>query len=145
MKKLKYNPNKCLSCRTCEIACAVGHSESKQLLCAVGEKKASLPRVKVFAYQGMEGFPVACRHCEDPKCVDACIGRALSKESKDSIVAYDKDKCVGCWMCVMVCPYGAIRPNRKTKKVVRCDLCADEDSPRCVESCPVKAITLEVE
>jgi carbon-monoxide dehydrogenase iron sulfur subunit len=59
------------------------------------------------------------------------------------MVDYDKDKCVGCWMCVMSCPFGAIRPNRKTKKVVRCDLCSDVDTPRCAKSCPVKAIVLE--
>jgi len=142
-KKLKYNPKKCLSCRTCEIACAVGHSETKQLLCAIKEKQLSLPRVKVFTYQGIEGFPVACRHCDEPKCVISCISCALTKDAETGMVNYDKDKCVGCWMCVMACPYGAIRPNYKTKKTIRCDLCSDVDTPRCLESCPVKVITLE--
>ena len=143
MKKLKYNPKKCLACRTCELACAAGHSESKELFLALREKDISLPRVKVYGKDLKNNFPVACRHCDQPECVAACMSAALTKDKKTGKVLYDKDKCVGCWMCVMVCPYGAIRPNPKTKKTVRCDLCEGEDKLRCVDSCPVKAISVE--
>lgn len=144
MKKLKYDPKKCLACRTCELACALGHSGCADLFCAINTKDISLPRVKVYAGGQSQRFPVACRHCDEPACVAACIAGALIKDSKTGKVNYNKDKCVGCWMCVMVCPYGAIRPNAKTKKTIRCDLCEDQDSPRCVEACPVKAIIVEV-
>jgi carbon-monoxide dehydrogenase iron sulfur subunit len=43
-------------------------------------------------------------------------------------------------MCVMVCPYGAIRPNIKKKIAVRCDKCKDKDEPACVKACPTGAI-----
>ena len=143
MKKLKYDPEKCLACRTCEIACAIGHSNSKDIFCAIKEKEVSFPKVKVFSSVKLKNFPIACRHCDEPACVAACIGSALTKDPKTGMVTYDKDKCVGCWMCVMSCPYGAIRSNHKTKKVLRCDLCSDVDTPRCSEACPVKAIILE--
>ncbi len=144
-RKLKYDPKKCIACRSCEIACAVGHSQGKDLFVAIREAEVSLPRVKVFDCESQEikNFPIACRHCDEPKCVEACISNALTKNPETGMVEYDKDKCVGCWMCVMACPYGAIRPNYKTKKVIRCDLCVDEDTPRCAKNCPVKAIILE--
>lgn len=40
----------------------------------------------------------------------------------------------------MVCPYGAIRPDLKTKIPARCDMCKDLDMPQCVKSCPTGAI-----
>lgn len=144
MKKLKYDPKKCLACKTCEIICAVGHSRSKDFLAALKEEEISLPRITIYG-QKQRNFPVACRHCDEPACVDACIAAALTKDPKTGKILYDKDKCVGCWMCVMVCPYGAIRPNPKTKKTIRCDLCEDIDTPRCLEACPVKAIVIEDE
>ena len=142
-RRLKYDPNKCIACRSCEIACAVEHSDSKDIYLAIKEESVSLPRVKVFASGERKNFPIACRHCDEPKCIEACISGALIKNSETGIIEYNKDKCIGCWMCVMACPYGAIRPIPKTKKVIRCDLCQDQDSPRCIEACPVKAIILE--
>ncbi|MFC1675306.1 4Fe-4S binding protein, partial [Candidatus Omnitrophota bacterium] len=52
----------------------------------------------------------------------------------------DETRCVGCWMCMMACPYGAIKPNTKTKLAVRCDKCKDKDEPACVIACPTGAI-----
>ena len=56
----------------------------------------------------------------------------------------DQEKCVGCWMCVMVCPFGVIRPSllpgKKEKVAVRCDLCQDRETPACVEACPTGAL-----
>ncbi len=101
MKKLKYDPKKCQACRTCELACAAGHSLSKELDTALREENISLPRVKVFS-QTQRNFPIACRHCDEPQCVDACVSNALLKDKKNGMVSYSKDKCVGCWMCVMV-------------------------------------------
>lgn len=141
-KKLKYDPKKCQACRTCELVCAAGHSFSKELCAALKEENISLPRVKVYGKQ-QRFFPIACRHCDEPACIAACIANALQKDKTTGMVTYNRDKCVGCWMCVMVCPYGAIRPNYKTKKTIRCDLCEDVDTPRCAATCPSKAITFE--
>lgn len=139
MKKLYYDIEKCMACRTCELACCVGHSLSKDLLKAIFEEPLSLPRIKIKE-KDRKAHPISCRHCEDPLCVSACMAAALSKDKKTGQVLFDKEKCVGCWMCVMVCPYAAIRPDKKTKKPLRCDMCKDLDMPQCVKSCPTKAI-----
>lgn len=144
MKKLYYDVEKCLGCRSCEIACAIAHSQSQELSKAIREEVLSLPRKKIFVSKG-KNFPISCRNCQDPKCVDACMAKALRYDKERGIVLHDESRCVGCWMCVMVCPYGAIRPNLKTRLPLRCDKCKDKDSPACVAACPTGAIIWQEE
>ena len=139
MKQLYYKVDRCLGCKSCEIACAVAHSLTAELFKIFKEEKLSLPRKKVYFAKG-KNYPVSCRHCEDPKCVAACMAAALSYDKEKGMVLHDESRCVGCWMCVMACPYGAIKPNIKTKIPVRCDKCKDKDEPVCVKACPTGAI-----
>jgi len=139
MKKLYYDISKCLGCKSCEISCAIAHSKTQNLFSMLKEEILSLPRKKVYRSKDMN-FPVSCRHCEEPKCVDACMAKALEFNKEKGMVICDESRCVGCWMCVMVCPYGAIRPNLKTKIPVRCDLCKDREEPSCLKVCPTGAI-----
>ncbi len=69
----------------------------------------------------------------------ACISGAISR-NKESVVITDSDKCIGCWTCVMVCPYGVIGRHLETHKSYRCDRCPDRETPACVSSCPTKAL-----
>ncbi|MBN1913573.1 MAG: 4Fe-4S dicluster domain-containing protein [Candidatus Omnitrophica bacterium] len=144
MKQLYYDIKKCLGCKSCEIACALAHSLTQSILTAIKEEKLSLPRKKILYSKG-KNYPVSCRHCKDPKCVDACMAHALVYNKEKGIVEHDESRCVGCWMCVMVCPYGAIRPNIKTKIPLRCDKCKDKDEPACVRACPTGAIIWQEE
>jgi len=139
MKKLTYKVDKCLGCKSCEIACAIAHAKTQDLFKALREEVLSMPRKKVFSAKG-KSYPVSCQHCQDPKCVDACMAYALKFDQEKGMVLHDEARCVGCWMCVMVCPYAAIRPNAKTKIPVRCDKCQDKDEPACVKACPTGAI-----
>jgi carbon-monoxide dehydrogenase iron sulfur subunit len=144
MKQLYYDVKKCLGCKSCEIACALAHSVTNELFKAFKEEALSLPRKKILYYKG-KNYPVSCRHCKDPKCVDACIACALTYDKKAGMVLHDENRCVGCWMCVMVCPYGAIRPNINKKLPLRCDKCKDKNEPSCVKACPTRAIIWEEE
>lgn len=144
MKKLYYDVKKCLGCRSCEIACAIAHSENRELPSAITSGKLPLPGKKIYFAKG-KNYPVSCRHCAEPKCVDACMAAALVLDTKKGIVVHDDGRCVGCWMCVMACPYGAIRPDLKKKLPVRCDMCPDQDEPVCVKACPTKAIVWQEE
>ncbi len=51
-----------------------------------------------------------------------------------------EERCIGCWMCVMVCPYGAIEVKPEYKTAVKCDMCEGEPMPACAASCPTNAI-----
>jgi len=57
------------------------------------------------------------------------------------LIQVDELKCVGCLMCVMVCPFGVIAEVSTTHKVTKCDRCQDLDyQPACVSACPTKAL-----
>jgi carbon-monoxide dehydrogenase iron sulfur subunit len=57
---------------------------------------------------------------------------------------HDPEQCVGCFMCIMVCPFGALRRLPDRPHVVLCDLCPEEDgAPACVAGCPTKALRIE--
>ena len=62
----------------------------------------------------------------------------------DSVVCIDKNKCVGCHTCVLVCPYGAIMPSDEGV-MQKCELCIENagGKPACVQGCPNKAIIFE--
>jgi len=50
---------------------------------------------------------------------------------------------MGCWTCVMVCPYGALKMDVSGKVVAKCDLCQELDTPACVVNCPNNALTIK--
>ena len=54
---------------------------------------------------------------------------------------YNRDKCIGCRLCIKVCPANATDYLEETKKIVihndRCCFCA-----QCTEICPVKCLTM---
>ncbi len=68
-------------------------------------------------------FAIQCRHCEDAPCVTACLTGAMHKDPKTGEVTHNKEKCMGCWTCVMVCPYGAIKMDKEDRVIAKCDLC----------------------
>jgi Fe-S-cluster-containing hydrogenase component 2 len=49
------------------------------------------------------------------------------------------DRCVGCKVCTIACPFGTVNYNTATGKVIKCDLCGGD--PKCAEACPTSAIT----
>ncbi|MDK2986016.1 MAG: anaerobic carbon-monoxide dehydrogenase iron sulfur subunit, partial [Clostridia bacterium] len=120
-------------------SCAVEHSPSKELLAAVAGGEKTVPRVFVET-DGKLNFPLQCRHCQEPACVYACMSGALSKEEKTGKVVVSEEKCVGCWMCVMTCPFGAIIQGSDHKVIKKCDRCPDREEPACTTACPTDAI-----
>jgi len=140
MKKIFIKEEYCIGCRLCEIYCQVKHSKSKKILKAFKEETDMLSRVLVEEI-GYNSFAIQCRHCEDAPCVEACISGAMLKNKNSGIVTCDEEKCVGCWMCIMACPYGVIRRDLSGRKVAsKCDLCGDEEYPVCVRNCPNEAL-----
>jgi len=142
MKIIYIDPEKCMSCKSCELACAVEHSESRELVRAVAEEPKPACRVSVVGNEDLS-LPLQCRHCEDAPCVAVCPSGAMKKE-ENGIVAIEHNLCIGCNFCVIACPFGVIKTNREGKAVIKCDLCRERlkkgEDPACVEACPTKAL-----
>ncbi|MDR3358336.1 MAG: 4Fe-4S dicluster domain-containing protein [Desulfovibrio sp.] len=78
--------------------------------CSLGHQAEGLlehPRLTVMRnYDGTA--PVLCRHCEDMPCAQVCPVRAISVEAES--VRINESKCIGCKLCVIACPFGAVNP-----------------------------------
>lgn len=157
---VQSDTEKCIGCRTCELACALAHS------CAAGATAGSIGAVipRVFVIVSPElAAPVQCHHCEDAPCRGVCQMSAISRMDGRTVV--DVSRCVGCKLCLMACPFGAIefipqapgsRPvypgrtadqkawsARSFHRANNCDLCVHRvQGPACVEACPQKAMEL---
>ena len=140
MKKIMTKEQLCMGCGLCEVYCTVSHSKTKDILKAYNrEHPRPTSRVNLEIHKPVS-FAIQCRHCEDPPCVTACLSGAMTKDEKSSLVVHDSKRCIGCWTCIMVCPYGAIKMDSSGKAVSKCDLCSDSNEPACVSNCPNNAL-----
>ena len=143
METILIDDSKCLACHSCEIACSVAHSGSKTLYSAITESAVPVGRLHVEQGGRGRGFPLGCRHCQDPQCVRACVTKALYLDP-DGAVLHDKTRCIGCFMCFISCPFGSIEKGSKESgacSVTKCDLCIESGrEPACVKACPTKAL-----
>jgi NAD(P)H-nitrite reductase large subunit/Fe-S-cluster-containing hydrogenase component 2 len=138
---LIFNRERCLACRACELACSVAHSSSGQLETAIAEELPPKRRVTVAA--GKDGVDaLRCEQCAEPLCAFSCKSGALYRDPISGWIALEESRCVGCFMCMMVCPHG-IRPDPATDRVVRCDVCLGRETPACVAACPTGALATQ--
>ena len=168
----------CIGCRTCVYGCKEENNIPDSI---------SPPWIEAFELQlerGVNGYPspddlkkgatisytqspkegkwyltAHCNHCDNPPCVKVCPTGATYKD-KDGLVLMHYDRCIGCRLCVVACPYNARRfnwakpevppeqtnplvPVRPVGVVEKCTFCVHRTRqgrlPRCVEVCPVRA------
>ncbi len=134
--------DRCMGCRSCEIACAVEHSMTKQLFTAIMEKPLPKPRITVLHVDGLN-VPLRCQHCRNPPCVQVCPTGAMY-QTREGFVLVEEAKCIGCGMCSMACPFGHPQVDPETGTVYKCDFCIERLKqgrlPACVEACPTGAL-----
>jgi len=140
MDQVFVRPERCMGCKSCEIACAVQHSKDKTLIGALTQTPHPMKRLFVESADGLR-MPVVCRHCEDAPCVNACISGCLYRDERGFIRRH-KERCIGCWSCIMACPFGVIVRDRRKGIAVKCDRCHRLEVPACVSACPTKALVL---
>ena len=78
---------------TCVKACESLHGESRLI-------RTGVPIGKYLV-------PAACRHCDDPKCMDSCPTGAIKRRPEGEIY-FQYDMCIGCGNCAIACPYDNI-------------------------------------
>lgn len=138
VKRIYFRVEYCDGCRACETVCRERHSGSRVLFMDREEEPVSSARITVER-QGGTYWAVVCQHCAEAPCVGACMTGAMQYGDEGEVI-HRVDRCVGCWMCVMVCPFGAVLPQPEERKVAKCDCCAGERRPACVAACSRQAL-----
>ncbi len=150
MKTVLVRPERCIGCRHCEVACAIEHSQSKDLFGMLEEVPISKPRIHVEVGINFLTFPNRCRHCDPAPCMQVCPTDAIYRDEETGSVLVNYEKCIHCEACAMACPFGIIRFERvyqvKFKREVnaKCDGCIERQKegriPACVEACKTGAL-----
>ncbi|HHT4028359.1 TPA: 4Fe-4S dicluster domain-containing protein [Enterobacter hormaechei] len=122
-------PEKCIGCRTCEVACMMSHQSS-------ATPEAFTSRIRVVK-GGTFTTAVGCHQCEDAPCANVCPTGAIHRAAGAWLV--EQARCIGCKSCMVACPFGAMQVRVVGDRVqaLKCDLCMlREGGPACVEACP---------
>ena len=154
MRTVFVQPERCIGCHHCEIACAVEHSRGKSLAAAVLEQPPPRSRVHVEAGPSLGlSFPNRCRHCQPAPCLLVCPTGAIGRDPGEGLVLVDTGKCIACAMCAIVCPFSAIGFHPQAARgddvahalvATKCDGCIDrvrlDREPACAEACKTGAL-----
>jgi formate dehydrogenase iron-sulfur subunit len=130
MPKVFYlDVTRCTGCRSCEVACEREHH--------------GRPNMFVQVIDESYAVPINCRHCEENPCIEVCPTQAIHRETPD-IVSIASMKCIGCQLCTLACPFGAIWFDKLNKVARKCDRCLDRlergEEPACVTTCSARAL-----
>jgi len=83
----------CVKCDLCVKACEAIHGKSRLIRNGITIGKYLIPS--------------ACRHCDDPKCMNSCPTGAIKRRPEGEIY-FQYDMCIGCGNCAIACPYDNI-------------------------------------
>ncbi|HEX7841245.1 MAG TPA: 4Fe-4S binding protein, partial [Kofleriaceae bacterium] len=85
----------CIDCKQCEEAC---------------EDRHGAQRLVLGGYElGLLDFVYTCRTCSDARCLSPCEHDAIKRDARTGEVMIHEDRCIGCSLCALSCPYGAIQ------------------------------------
>lgn len=154
-KAILVAPEDCMGCRACQVACKSWNQLPGTKTTNTGTYQnppdlgsAAFNIIQYSEVPSQEN-PVRwlflsrrCNHCEEAGCMTICPTGALYRTA-DGAVAYDRDKCIGCKLCVNACPFDVPRYDADSK-VTKCHQCTDRTSagmePACVKTCPTGAL-----
>lgn len=138
-KTLVIDLDRCIGCYACEVACK---QENHVPLGMQFNKVFTIGPMGKFPEVKSYFLPAVCQVCKNAPCVTVCPTGA-SYRTEDGQILINKEKCIGCKLCMKACPYGARSFNEQTKVVEKCTLCnhlqAIGEQPACVKVCCARA------
>ena len=155
-KALLVSPELCIGCRGCQTACKSWNQLPGQATKNTGTMQ-NPPDISASAFNiiryseipsqtgGVRWLFVSrrCMHCDDAGCMKICPAPGALYKTPEGAVAFSKDKCIGCKLCVAGCPFDVPRYDEKDK-IGKCDLCAGRIAeglpPACTKTCPTGAL-----
>ncbi len=145
MREIFFFPERCLpGCNACQMACVAEHLKNKGVLSPLSGLPFQKKRLSPLYRQSLRAYyphPLRCLHCDPPRCVEACLSGSLIKNEENGRVGNNLEQCIGCFMCVAHCPYGAVVPVPMERVSIKCDGCLWSKAPACVRACPSGALT----
>jgi carbon-monoxide dehydrogenase iron sulfur subunit len=133
----------CVGCHSCELACAIEHSEHGDIEQMALHGETPGYRIQILTKNG-KPRPLTCRQCEKPACLEACPESAISRVSLSEPVLLNEEKCNGNGRCVDACPFNIMAMKPGENIAMKCDLCIDRQAagkePACIEACPTGAL-----
>ena len=162
------NIDKCIGCRTCQIACKdwngrqvvetsfsptftnppdLTSEDWKVVFYYEGTTKKALVTPAgeiVFEEVDTASLPFQCMHCVEPACAAECPVGAIETTPEGAVVI-NSDECIGCGTCETTCPFGVPKLSTVDEKSHKCTFCVDRirngKMPVCVEVCPTGVFT----
>lgn len=134
MKILKaIEMTRCIGCLSCMITCAAINQQDHSIL-------KSAIRIKTSGGLTGKFIAIVCQACKDDvPCAEVCPSEALVKRPGGGVIL-DKEKCVGCELCVTACTVDAIYFDRVASLPIVCKHCGV-----CVRFCPHRCLHLLTE
>ncbi len=129
------DPQRCIGCRACEMACAECETNGQTSMIHVDYVDRAL---------STQTSVQVCMHCEDPACARVCPADAITKDQFGIVHTASTARCIACSNCVLACPFGVPKKVEETQIMMKCNMCYDRTSagkrPMCVTVCPSGAL-----
>lgn len=153
----------CTGCKACENACVSWHDLHPEIASAKeitsvksGFSYQSCADLKANLFMRMDyreavqdgnlAFVMTkhqCMHCADPGCLKACTTPGAVIQYGNGAVDFDQEKCIGCKMCLVGCPFNVPRFDANDKPF-KCNFCIDRVAagimPACAKTCTTNAL-----
>lgn len=147
-----FDLDKCVGCYNCMLACQDEYIGNDWLPYTQAQERHGEKWIKTTRHERGKA-PITevafvtemCRHCENAACEKAFPDAVIRRD--DGIVLLDPQKAMGNRELVKACPYGMIKWNEERQTAQKCTMCAhllDQGwkEPRCVQACPLRALSV---
>ena len=129
-KVLHITPDRCTGCLRCELACSEMQTGTFQPAKSV---------IRVAPLEAHTSYaPYTCFQCAEAWCMAACPVDAITIAADTDAKVVIDDRCTGCKLCTIACPYGTMFLDLDRHKAFKCNLCGGD--PACAKACPTQAI-----